>query len=462
MKGNYRFTSIGKVLILEFLIYLTGVLFGLNWRIINENKKWDNLIYPGVKVACVDLSGRTLEDSKDLIKSQYIDPLLKKNISVVGNEKVYVLQNSKLITNYAIDNAIDKAFNFGKDLPFYKKNKIVRQGTKQEYDIVFSYDENYLREFIRSISKDVNKEPVNASIESTGNGKIEVKTGTKGCILQEDKLEENIKDKINSGDIGNIKVDESVKETKARITEDKLSSIDTNIASFYTSFAFSSDERSHNIELASSLINGKLLLPGEIFSFNDCVGERTKDRGFEEAPVIIGDKLDVGIGGGICQVSSTLYNAVLKAGIKPIERAHHSLPASYVELGLDATVDWNNIDFKFKNTLNYPIYIEAYVENKNLYINIYSNSSLTKKKYTIRNSIYEKIQSSTQTINSPDLPEGYVAIEQKGYDGYKVKTIRDVYEKGVLISSETISDDFYKPVSSIISRGVKKNDYINQ
>jgi len=117
----------------------------------------------------------------------------------------------------------------------------------------------------------------------------------------------------------------------------------------------------------------------------------------------------------------------LKSGIQDISRRNHSLPSTYVELGLDATVDWQNIDFKFTNTLGYPIYIEVHTQNKNLYINIFSNSDLNKKKYIIENDINEY------------------------KDVYKVKVSRKTYENGSLINSEIISNDIYS-LSAPISK----------
>jgi len=186
--------------------------------------------------------------------------------------------------------------------------------------------------------------------------------------------------------------------------------------------------RANNIEICVKALNAKLLMPGETFSFNEVVGERTKERGYMEAPVIIDNKVESGIGGGICQVSSTLYNAILKAGIEDIDRTHHSLPSSYVGLGLDATVDWGNIDFKFINTLGYPLYIEGHTQDKKLYINIFSNSNLSKKKYIIENNIIEE------------------------NNVYKVKVIRKTYESGRLINSEFISNDEYTSADSAIKK----------
>lgn len=183
-----------------------------------------------------------------------------------------------------------------------------------------------------------------------------------------------------------------------------------------------------NTEVAIQIeadIKGSIVEKEKLHKYiQDIIKTETGKDIYIKAPVIINNKIELGIGGGICQVSSTLYNAILRAGIQNIERINHSLPSSYVGLGLDATVDWQNIDFRFTNTLNYPIYIEGHTQDKNWYINIFSNSDLSKKIYTIEND-----------VNHDD-------------NVYKVKVIRKTYENGMLIDSEFISNDTYTPASS--------------
>ncbi|HCW04826.1 MAG TPA: hypothetical protein DGK91_10080 [Clostridium sp.] len=198
-------------------------------------------------------------------------------------------------------------------------------------------------------------------------------------------------------------------------------------------------------------------MPGDTFSFNEVVGERTKARGYQEAGVIINNKIESGIGGGICQVSSTLYNAIIKSNINSTERFPHTLPSAYVDLGRDATVDWGNIDYKFTNTLDYPIYIEGYTKNKVLYFNVYSNKSLTNRRYDIVNDVYKTEKSTTKTIKDSSMPEGSKKIVQKAQTGYKVKVYLNTYdENNKLIKQELISDDYYRPIQGIVKVGTKK------
>lgn len=138
----------------------------------------------------------------------------------------------------------------------------------------------------------------------------------------------------------------------------------------YVTWLFGSPGRRHNIELAARAIHNTLLLPGRVFSFNDVVGERTWQRGYRPAPVIVGEAVGEGLGGGICQVASTLYNAALRAGLTVVERHRHSLSPRYVPEGQDATVNWPDLDLKLRNDLGMPVLIQAQVVGASLVVRI--------------------------------------------------------------------------------------------
>lgn len=431
MMEKYCITTVFKILIAELIISSIGLTVGCMWGLNIENEKWNQLIYSDIEVAGINLGGKTKEEAKNIIKSQYIDVVFNKKLYVTVDDKIYSVDNSHLIKSYDIDNVIDKAFNFGKNLNIFERHKLIKTGCSEKYSLNITCNDDLVNAFIMNIEKEINKSPVNATIKMEAKGVVRVSAETNGYKIEKEKLIKSIEDRIKIGANEDIHIEASLQKTEAAITQAKISSINTCISSFSTSFKSSSFTRANNIKICAKAINGKVLIPGEIFSFNEVVGERTKDRGYMEAPVIIGNKVESGIGGGICQVSSTLYNAVLKAGIQHIERTHHSLPSSYVGLGFDATVDWGNIDLKFANTLDWPIYIEAYIQNSNLYINIFSNSNL-KKKYVMESNI------------------------NKNSNGYKVKVIRKTYENGMLINSELISNDTYAAAASRLKKSSKK------
>lgn len=428
MKEKYCTTIFLKILIVQFVLSFIGLTIGYMWELNLENKNWSELIYSNIKIADIDLSGKTKEEARSIVKSQYIDTILNGKLYVSVADKVYSVNNSDLIKSHDMDNVIDEAFNFGRNLSIVEKHKLIKSGSERKYALDFTCNDDFINTFINNIEKEINKEPVNATLEMKVKGQTKIKPDIKGYKIEKSKLRRYIEDKIKAGVNRDIYIKAPVLNTEAEITQATLSPINTCISSFSTSFESSSFTRINNIEVCVKAINGKLLMPGEIFSFNEVLGERTKERGYMEAPIIIDNKVESGVGGGICQVSSTLYNAILKTGIQDIDRTNHSLPSSYVDLGLDATVDWGNIDFKFTNTLDYPVFIEGFTQNKKLYINIYSNSNLNKKKYIIESNINEDV------------------------NGYKVKVIRKTYESGMLVNSEFISNDVYANASSALKR----------
>lgn len=457
-KGNKKARVFAAAVIMTIILLGAGGTTGyaINARITTES--WEGLVYPGVKVAGLDISGKSKNEAINLLKSKYGDAIVNKKINITAEGKTYSIEYSKLNAGYDIENAVDGAFKYGKNLGLFSRYKLINEASSKDFNLKFAYDDKYITELIVSIENDINKEPQNATIGIGAEGKIEITPDMKGAKLESVKLEDEIKSNINGELSGDVNIQAPIQELTAAITTDKLNTIDTRISSYSTSFSTSIPERINNIELATKALNGKLLMPGDSFSFNETVGERTRDRGYKEAGVIINNQISSDLGGGICQVSSTFYNALLRTELanSEMDRIAHSLPSTYVPKGLDATVDWGKIDFKFKNTLEYPIYIEGYTQNKNLYFNIYSNSSFKNLSYTFTNDIIQNIPTTTKTIEDPTLPEGQKIEVKKAYPGYKVKVTKNTLQNGSVIKSEVLYTDYYKPVAGELKVGTKK------
>jgi vancomycin resistance protein YoaR len=424
--------------------------------IYKTSQQYDDCIYPKIYVEDIDLSGKGKEEAYKLLSDKYGQEVLKKKIHIIVGSREYFLDYSKLGARYNIEETINNAYSYGKTLNVFMKYKMIKNPEVQKLDLQFTYDETPLKEIIAVMQKEVDKAPVNASISMVTSGSFAVTPDTKGAKLNTDKLEKDIRTLINGELTGEVEVQAQVDEVEANVPTEALSKINTKISYFSTTFSGSSENRITNISLATNSISGKVLLPGESFSFNDIVGKRTAARGYKEAPVIVNSKLDSGLGGGICQVSTTLYNAVMKANINATERSHHSLPSHYVAMGLDATVDFGRLDYKFKNTLEYPIYIEGYIEGKALIFNIYSDKSLTKRTYELVSETYGTTKASLKYISDASKYEGQLETVQKPSDGYKVKVYRRTFEDGKLISEETVTNETYKKIDGIIKKGTKK------
>ncbi|MBO8158313.1 MAG: VanW family protein [Thermosyntropha sp.] len=168
----------------------------------------------------------------------------------------------------------------------------------------------------------------------------------------------------------NEKLDLEIIKIHPRYSAEDLERVNRIIGSYYT-YISGSYARFNNISLGSKAINNVIVWPEEVFSFNETVGPRTPERGYMPAPIIMMGSMDVGYGGGVCQVSSTLYNAVLKAGLEVIERHMHSKPVHYVPKEMDATVDYGSLDLKFKNNTLNPVIIKSEVKNGRLVVQIW-------------------------------------------------------------------------------------------
>jgi len=448
-----------KKMISVIIILLVIVIFGASGIYIyvnNNTKKWTSLVYPGVKIEDVDISGKTLAEAKDMVTQKYGAAILKKNVNIKTPAKTYTLDYSKINARYDIDQVVAEAFAYGKNLDLYEKYKLIKKPVNKQLSLKFVYDPKPITKLIADMKKEIDTTAKNGSISLVG-GKFVVTPDIKGAKLIDDKLEKEILSKIN-GDIKapDIIVEAEVQTVLAKLTKEKLSTVNTKISSFSSNFTSSSYGRSTNITLATKSINGTLLMPGESFSFNGKVGQRTAAKGYQPAPVDIGTKVGSDYGGGICQVSTSLYNTVIRANIKSTVRNHHSIPSTYIPLGMDATVDWGNLDYAFTNTLAYPIYIESVVKNKILTFNIYSDSSLNDKTYNLVNEIYAAVKPGpTQYINDPTLLVGQNVQEQFPLVGYKVRVYKDTIQNGQVIEHLLISDDSYKVVAQIIRKGTK-------
>ncbi|WP_449354008.1 VanW family protein [Virgibacillus natechei] len=232
-------------------------------------------------------------------------------------------------------------------------------------------DDNKLDRLIESLDAKLYQEPINATLDEKG----EIIDGEPGLALDREKFQDSFRAFFYSDNGKELKVPK--KQIYPTVDSELLSEInDQEIGSYVTTFKETNVERSHNIDLASEAINNYVVFPGKTFSFNEIVGERTEEKGYMRAPVIVKGELAEDIGGGICQVSSTLYNAVDLEGIEIVERYEHSKSVPYVPPGRDATVSWWGPDFVFKNMYNQPVLLRAKAEGGNMVVTVYASDTI--------------------------------------------------------------------------------------
>jgi len=228
------------------------------------------------------------------------------------------------------------------------------------------------------------------------------------------------------------------------------------LSTFSTNYYVANINRTKNLELSAGKINGTILAPGEVFSYNRVVGERSVATGFKNAAVFENGKVVDGIGGGICQISSTLYNSVLLANLDIVHRTNHGFLTSYLKAGLDATVVYGAIDFQFKNNRNYPIKIVTSVNGGVAKIDIYGIKEPSDYRVEIQSYVLSTTPYTTQYVDDPTLEAGKEVVDQAGTNGCKSITYKLLYKDGALVSKTTISTDTYSAMQKIIRRGTKQ------
>ena len=501
---------IAIVLIILFSIFM---LFSVIFSLINMG---NNKIVTGVKIGNIDVSNLSQEEAsyklnnwyEELIKSEItvgykdmeenikieelnidinVDKLVKEAISI-GKSGNIIKDNydilSALLFGKKIENGINinskkidkKIENLNNKLPnaleksnyYIEDNNLIITKGKSGVEIEKEKFNNLLKEAIDNNFKKFTIPVKNTSPQEIDIEKIhqEIYKEMRNAYISENPIE--LHPHINGVDfaISIEEVKKLLKEEKEEysiplvihipeITLEKLGkeAFPNKLGSFTTRYDASNSNRSTNLELASKKINGTIVLPGEIFSYNKIVGERTIAKGYKEAAVYSGGKVVEGIGGGICQLSSTLYNAVIYANLEITARNNHRFLTSYVTAGRDATVSWGTIDFCFKNTRNYPVKVESIVKNGVATVTIYGMKEEKEYEVIIENTITEVIPYTTNYIKDVAMEEGTQEIKQNGANGAKSETYKVLKYNGIIISKTLLSKDTYSPLERIIKQG---------
>ncbi len=228
------------------------------------------------------------------------------------------------------------------------------------------------------------------------------------------------------------------------------------LSNFSTIYDASNRNRSTNIELATKKINGTVVMPGEEFSYNTVVGKRTLEAGYKEGTAYIGGKVVPDVGGGVCQLSSTLYNAALLANMEIKQRKNHVFLTGYVAASRDATVYYGSIDFVFKNTRNYPVKIVANSKNGVCKVSIQGIKEKKEYEVIIQSKVTSYINYSTTYKDDPTLEEGKEVVEQVGANGCRSEGYKILKLNGKVVSQTLLSKDTYKAMERIVRRGTKK------
>ncbi|MCR8745603.1 VanW family protein [Romboutsia lituseburensis] len=437
---------------LKIITVLTAVvIFFLGSINVAQAKNNEEKIYKNIYIENIDVSELTRQEAQNKIEN-----FIKEHNQIVfsNGDNKFVLNISDIEVNYNVRDCVQEAYNIGRDKNVISniKTKVnLELGEAVNINLNKSYNNEKMQSFIEKIEKGIRISPINASIRLEDENLVYEKE-TYGIGLDTGKFKRIIISKINKMDYEKEEI--PTVTIKPKYLYDDICKINSVLGTYETYFNPNIYNRVNNIRVGAKATSNIILNPTEEFSFNSYIQSPDIKGQFKKAPVIINGKLKEGSGGGLCQVSSTLYNAALYAGLEITNVKNHSIPSSYISKGRDATISTGDIDLKFKNNFETPIFIIHKVYDNKIVSTIYGNET-NKKDIEIITEIVKSLPYKIKCQQSDKLYEGQQSIYQKGRKGYTVNTFR-IYKGNGDVVKELIKENYYPPMDKIVIYGTKK------
>ncbi len=376
-------------------------------------------------------------------------------ISLVWNDKTWTLYPSRVGARLDVLETYKQVMQIGKEDNLVDRlhSFLFRPTSVVQLQPNLSYSETELARYVTWLASRIDREPRPARVVPERDGSIAVIKEAVGYRLDKTAAMDAIRQAILTMSV-NRRIELPVLTITPKLTAEDIAAWPELgiMGEFATAFDPENLERTYNLKLSTNSINGYVLLPGEIFSFNRVVGPRTPARGYKQADVIVSGRLVPDYGGGVCQVSSTLYNAVLRADLQVIERQNHSLILNYIEPGTDATVSYGYLDFSFKNSTKSPVVLGAWVEDNRVEIALLGRVQ-TGKSVEIKTNVLERTDPPVEYREDPSLPLGQKVVERWGAPDLLVETFKIVSQDGEVVREQLVSRDRYNNAPRIIRVG---------
>lgn len=504
-----------KILIIIAIILIVLLVLSTGLALVNANSE---NIMAGITIDGVNVQGLSKEEAKVLIMKK-VDEQVNNEVKIYVDSEEQTILLSQIEIIYDVENAVNEAYKVGRRKNIFVNNfEILKSkifGT--DIDLKIEYNEELLNNIVKDI-KDKVPEPVTETTYCIEDEELIITRGEKGNTINEDELKNKIIQKTNLNCAEDIKIatylaepkdiniDQIYEEVHAEVQDayyttnpfkvySEVTGIDFNLEEAKEILKEEKDEyvipliitkptkttkdigteafpdklstcatrydatnltRTTNLQVAVNKINGVVVMPGETFSYNKTLGKRTAKAGYKDAAGYAGGKVVQMIGGGICQISSTLYDAVVYANLEIVERHNHAFLTSYLGAGKDATVVYGNLDFRFKNTRNYPVKIESYMQSGIVTVNIYGIKEENEYEIEISTTILSYIPYEVIYENDSSLASGTEKVTQGGQKGCKSITYKILKQNGNEISRSVLSTDTYSAMNKYITRGTKK------
>ncbi|MBP3702950.1 MAG: VanW family protein [Lachnospiraceae bacterium] len=439
------------------ILIIVAAICGISYQ---KVKLEEGKICEGVYVDSIALGGMTADEAKQAI-SDYVTSLTNRTVkvNVKGNEVQTTLHELGFTSkdNQYVENAM-KVGRTGNALSNYKEIKKAKS-EKIVYELSYQLDDEKVKTFVDKQCSKYTKVAKNAGIKRE-NGVFIYTDSSPGQRVDANATMEALKKAIlASGTEGDIQIDAVIIEDQPTVNKETASLCKDKLGTFSTNYSSGALDRSKNLANAARLIDGSVIYPGETFSVYKAIAPLEESNGYYAAPSYNNGEVVDSIGGGVCQVSTTLYNAVLRAEQEIVERYPHSMKVSYVELSMDAAIAGTYKDFKFKNITDAPLYISGIASNGTITFSVYGHETRSADR-EIR---FESETTSTKEPGKDKVtydetkPESYMAVTQQAHTGYTAKLWKIVKENGEETKTQINSSTYY-PSPRYVVKGKKKAD----
>ncbi|HIR70363.1 MAG TPA: VanW family protein [Candidatus Pullilachnospira gallistercoris] len=404
-----------------------------------------------------NVSGMTADEANQVV-ADYLSGYGDVEFTLQAGEKSVTADGEDIGLTAKNADVVTRALNYGKEgnlVSRYKANKDMENGVKKDFAISLTADINTAKTYLDENSDELNIKAVNNGLKRE-NGSFTYVEGSSGVTVLTDQSAVLIADYISAQWSGeNATIDLITEVTEPKGTREELAQVQDVLGSFETDFSSSSSARKKNVRTGAEKLNGIVLYPGDTLSVYEAVSPFDAENGYALAPSYENGTTVDSYGGGICQVSTTLYNAVMRAELEIVTRSAHSMIVTYVEPSMDAAIAGTFKDLQFKNNQETPIYIEGYTNGGTLGFRIYGKETRPdNRKVTFESEVTSQTDPVREFVASQDLPVGTIKKTQSSHTGYTARLWKIVTVDGVEESRKVYNNSTYKASNEIYSVGL--------
>lgn len=447
-----------------FLGVILGLFFSLSFFYIYYQYNYKDKVYPGIAIDHIRFDGRTKEEVKQFFRKKN-NVFYNKKITLKSDEKIATTSALRLGIGYDENLLAEQAFAIGRSENLLSNLSLILQSYINGINLepAYHFNEKEVTSFINQFQKIIDSDPINARFIFENGRVTEFQTAKDGKKVDVAKLKELLLREVTSSTKEALIISVPIITIKPEVTNEEANNLGIveKIGEGTSHFAGSIPNRIYNITLAATRLNGILIKPGEVFSFNKALGDVSVFTGYKQAYVIQNGRTVLGDGGGVCQVSTTLFRAILNAGLPIIERNQHAYRVSYYEQdsgpGIDAAIYTPTLDLKFKNDTENYILLQAHVNPDQYELTFELYGTKDGREVLIGKPVIVSQSPAPEPLyqDDPTLPKGVIKQIDWAAAGAVVYFTRQVRKNGKILIDEKFTSH-YRPWQAVYLRGTKE------